>query len=340
MRKILLSLTAVILLGILAACGTSDATSGEGNSNGDSGSSEGKTVKIGYFPNINHVPAMIAKEKEFYQKNLPDGTTLEYMTFPDGAAFMTALKTGDIDAGLVGPGPAMNNYTNGADVKMIAGGSTGGTVVLAREGSGIESVEDLPGKTFITPRVGCTHDVQFETYMKEHGITSERTGGEMVHQTGKPAQYEAMFETGKIDVAVAPEPWGSVLEQNTGAKVIIEPDEISFGETLPASVLVTSNALIEENPELVQGIVDAHKEATTFIEENPEEAKEITMKDIEEVTGQALEKSVIDSSWENIGFTTNLVPEEIQAFGDASHDLQFLKEKPDFSDLTTTEFIQ
>ncbi|RNF39021.1 ABC transporter substrate-binding protein [Planococcus salinus] len=333
MKRIFLLIALVALAGILAACGSTDASGDE------NGTSEGKTVTIGYFPNLNHVPAMVAKEKEFYQKNLPDGSSLEYVTFPDGATFMTALKTGDIDAGLVGPGPAMNNYTNGADVKMIAGGSTGGTVVLAREGSGIESYEDLAGKTFITPRVGCTHDVQFETFMKEIGITSERTGGEMVHQTGKPAQYEAMFETGKIDVAVAPEPWGSVLEQNTGAKVIIQPDEIAFGETLPASVLVTSGELIEQDPELVQGIVDAHKEATTFIAENPEEAKEITLNDIEEVTGQRLEQSVLDGAWENTGFNTALIPEEIQAFGDSSFDLKFLKEQPDFSELTDTQFI-
>lgn len=330
MKKSLLGLLTIVFFSVLVACGTSSTTnSGDGE----------RTITLGYFPNINHVPAMVAKSEGFYQEHLGDSINIEYKTFPDGASFMTALKTGEIEAGLVGPGPAMNNYTTGTDVKMIAGGSTGGTVILARDGSGIETLSDIEGKTFITPRVGCTHNVQFETYMKEHDITSERTGGEMIHTTGEPAQYQAMFESGKIDVAVAPEPWASVLQQETGANVIVGSDEVSFGQTLPASVLVTSGQLAEEDSELIQQIVDAHKEAITFINDNPEEAKQITIDDIEAETGQTLSTSVIDDAWENIGFTYELNADEVQAFGDASYDLKFLKEQPDFSNLIDTQFI-
>ncbi|WP_407270963.1 ABC transporter substrate-binding protein [Radiobacillus sp. PE A8.2] len=330
MKKGFISIIMLITFaGILAACGTS-------STNGDTV----EEITIGYFPNINHVPAMVAKAEGFYQDQLGDGITIDYKTFPDGASFMTALKTGEIDAGLVGPGPAMNNYTTGTDVKIIGGGSTGGTVVLARPGSGIESVEDIPGHTFITPRVGCTHDVQFETYMNELGITSERIGGKMVHTTGEPAQYQMMFESGRIDVAVAPEPWASVIQAETGAKVIIDPTEVSFGTTLPASVLVTTGEKIENNPELVQSIVDAHKDATAFIADNPEEAKTIAINDIKEVTRQELSRDVIDNAWGNIGFTYEVDAEAVQAFGDSSYNLKFLKEKPDFSDLIDKQFIQ
>jgi NitT/TauT family transport system substrate-binding protein len=329
MKKYGLLLATLAATGFLTACGASNAAQGDAE----------KTVVLGYFPNLDHATAMVAKDQAFYESNLPEGTNVEYVTFADGADFMTALKTGDIDGGLVGPGPAMNNYTNGADVRMIAGGASGGTVVMAREGSGIESFEDLDGKTFITPRVGCTHDVQFETYMKENEVTSNRIGGDMIHQTGNPAQYEAMFATGKIDVAVAPEPWASVLAQNTGAKVIIEPDEISFGTTLPASVLVTSSELIDADPEVVQGIVDAHEEATAYIADNPEESKDIVISTIDDITGQKLEKSVIDGAWGNMFFSTDIDGAEIQAFGDASFDLKFLKEQPDFAELTDTQFL-
>lgn len=332
MKRVLLAISLVALLGGLAACGTSSSSTANNE--------DTQTVTLGYFPNINHVPAMVAKAEGFYQEHLGENVSIEYKTFPDGASFMTALKTGEIEAGLVGPGPAMNNYTTGTDVKILAGGSTGGTVVLARKDSGIETLEDIEGKTFITPRVGCTHNVQFETYMKENGITSERIGGTMVHSTGKPAQYQAMFESGKVDVAVAPEPWASVLAQEANANVIVSADEVSFGQTLPASVLVSSGELVENNPELIQKIIDAHKQAITFINDNPEESKEITIQDIKEETGQELSKQVIDGAWENIGFTYELNADEVQAFGDASHDLKFLKEKPDFTDLIDTQFIK
>ncbi len=282
---------------------------------------------------------MVAKEKGFYKEQLGDGTEIEYKTFPDGASFMTALKTGEIQAGLVGPGPAMNNYITGADVKIIGGGSTGGTVVLARKDSGIDSVKDFAGKSFITPAVGCTHDVQVETFLKDQGISSQRIGGTMKHVTGKPAQYVAMFKTGKVDIAVAPEPWAAVLEEETGAKVIINSDEISFGETLPASVLVSSGKVIKEQPELIQKIVDAHKEATEFIKENPEEAKEITIKDVKEITGQELSKEVVDRAWDRIGFTYKVDSDAVQAFANSSYELKFLKEKPDFKNFIDKQFI-
>lgn len=315
--------------GILAGCGSSEKSSG----------GEDKIV-IGYFPNINHVPAMVAKEQGYFEKQLGDGTEVEYKTFAEGGSFMTALKTGDIDAGLVGPGPAMNNFSTGADVKIIAGASTGGTVVLAREGVEINSLEDFEGKTFITPGVGCTHDVQYETYLEEAGITSARIGGTMKHLTGNPAQYASMLKTGKVDIAVAPEPWAAVIEQETNAEVVIGWNEVSFGETLPASVLVATGDAVKNSPEKVQKIVDAHKDAVKFIEENPEDAKAITIKDIKEVTGQELEKEVVDRAWERIGFTYDVDAETIQAFADSSYTLKFLKEKPEFSELIAKNFIQ
>jgi NitT/TauT family transport system substrate-binding protein len=330
MKKVFLSFAFLLLFaGVLAGCGAEESATG----------SKEKVV-IGYFPNINHVPAMVAKDQGFYEKELGDGTTIEYRTFADGGAFMTALKTGDVDAGLVGPGPAMNNYTTGADVKIIAGGSTGGTVVLARDGVEINSPEDFAGKVFITPAVGCTHDVQYETYLQEAGITSERIGGTMKHLTGKPAQYSAMLQAGKVDIAVAPEPWAAVIQSETDAEVVIGWNEVSFGETLPASVMVTSGKLAEENPELVQQIIDAHKSAVDFINENPEEAKTITINDINETTGQELAKEVVDLAWERIGFTYEVDEDAVQAFADSSYALKFLKEQPDFTNLIDKSFIE
>ncbi|MEW8970418.1 aliphatic sulfonate ABC transporter substrate-binding protein [Mesobacillus jeotgali] len=329
---------ASIFLAVLMAFAVLLAGCGAGGSSTASGEKE--KIVIGYFPNINHVPAMVAKDKGYFEQQLGDGTTIEYKTFAEGGSFMTALKTGEIDAGLVGPGPAMNNYSTGADVKIIAGASTGGTVVLARKGVKIDSVEDFAGKTFITPGVGCTHDVQYETYLEAEGITSQRIGGTMKHLTGQPAQYAAMLKAGKVDIAVAPEPWAAVIEKETGAEVVIGWNEVSFGETLPASVMVTSGKMIEEQPETVQKIIDAHKDAVKFINENPAEAQAITINDIKETTGQELEKDVVELAWERIGFTHEVDAQAIQDFSDSSYTLKFLKDKPDFKTLIDDSFLK
>lgn len=325
----IISLVFLLLIGALAGCGTDQASSGS--------SKEEKKVVIGYFPNIDHAPAMIAREKGYYEKELGDGVKVEYKTFPDGGAFMTALKTGEIDAGLVGPGPVMNNFTNGADVKIIAGASSGGTAIVASKKSGVNSVEDFNGKTFITPGVGCTHDVQMETFLQDFGISSARIGGTLKHVTGNPAQYAAMFESGKVDIAAVPEPWASQLVKEAGAKIIVDSKKISFGTTLPNTILVSSGKKIKADKDLIQKIVDAQNEAIAFIKNNPDEAKEITIKSIKETTKQELDKAIVDGAWENIRFTTDVNKDVIQDFANSSVELKFLKEKPDFASLIDSQ---
>ncbi|WP_066305036.1 aliphatic sulfonate ABC transporter substrate-binding protein [Bacillus sp. FJAT-29814] len=329
----IISFIFLLVVGALAGCGTDKASSGSGTEKAT------EKVVIGYFPNIDHAPAMVAREKGLYEKALGKDVKVEYKTFPDGGAFMTALKTGDIDAGLVGPGPVMNNFTNGADVKIIAGASSGGTAIVASKKSGVNSIEDFNGKTFITPGVGCTHDVQMETFLQDYGVTSARIGGTLKHVTGNPAQYGNMFETGKVDLAAVPEPWASQLVKDVGAKIIVDSSKISFGKTLPNTILVSSGKKIKADKAIIEKIVKAQEEAIAFIEKNPEEAKEITIKSIKDITKQELDKDVIDTAWKNIRFTTEVNKDVIQEFANSSVELKFLKEQPDFAALIDSSFI-
>jgi NitT/TauT family transport system substrate-binding protein len=326
MKKWLLSLTLLLVMVVLAACGGDSEESAAG---------EKEKVIIGYFPNIDHAPAMVAREKGYYEEALGENVAVEYKTFPDGGTFMTALKSGEIDAGLVGPGPVLNNYSNGADVKIIGGASSGGTVVVASEQSGIESLEDMKGKTFITPGIGCTHDVQFETYLMEQGIeelASSRIGGSIKHVTGNPATYQGMFETGKVDLAAVPEPWASILVEN-GAKVIVSTEEIAYGENLPNVVLVASGDLVNDKKEIVQALVDAQQKSVEFINNNVEETQDIAIKAIKDLTKQEMDKDIVAKAMARITYTTEIDEEVLKEFGQSSFDLEFLKEQPNFDGL-------
>ena len=332
MKKWLLSLTLLLVMGVLAACGGDSEESAAG---------EKEKVIIGYFPNIDHAPAMVAREKGYYEEALGENVEIEYKTFPDGGTFMTALKSGEIDAGLVGPGPVLNNYSNGADVKIIGGASSGGTVVVASEQSGIESLEDMKGKTFITPGIGCTHDVQFETYLMEQGIeelASSRIGGSIKHVTGNPATYQGMFETGKVDLAAVPEPWASILVEN-GAKVIVSTEEIAYGENLPNVVLVASGDLVNDKKEIVQGLVDAQQKSVEFINNNVEETQDIAIKAIKDLTKQEMDKDIVAKAMARITYTTEIDEEVLKEFGQSSFDLEFLKEQPNFDGLVDSSSL-
>lgn len=329
MKKWLLALTLLLVIGIAAACGGSEEAGGEADKTAK------EKVVIGYFPNIDHAPAMVAREKGYYEEALGENVEIEYRTFPDGGTFMTALKAGEIDAGLVGPGPVLNNYSNGADVKIIGGASSGGTVVVASQQSGIESLKDMKGKTFITPGIGCTHDVQFETYLMEQGIeglASARIGGSIKHVTGNPATYQGMFETGKVDLAAVPEPWASILVEN-GAKIVVSTEEIAYGENLPNVVLAATGPLVKEKNEIVQGIVNAQQKSVDFINNNREEAVDIAIKSIKDLTKQEMDKEIVTKAMDRMTYTTEIDEEVLKEFGQSSFELEFLKEAPNFDGL-------
>ncbi|WP_040226647.1 ABC transporter substrate-binding protein [Bhargavaea cecembensis] len=324
MKKWWLAAMLLGTLALLAACGSGAAQNGER-----------EKVVIGYFPNIDHAPAMVARENGYYEEALGKNTDIEYITFPDGGTFMAALKAGELDAGLVGPGPVLNNFTNGADVKILAGASSGGTVVVASEKSGIRTVEDMEGKTFITPGIGCTHDVQFETYLQQLGndqLASSRIGGSLNHVTGNPASYPSMFESGKVDLAAVPEPWASILVDQ-GAKVIISSDDIAYGQTLPNTVLVANGQFAEKQPELTAHLLDAHKKAVDFINENPDKAQKIAIHAIKDLTHQEMDKNIVAQAMSRVTYTTDVNEAVLKEFGTSSHELEFLKEDPSFDGL-------
>ena len=71
MKKSGLILTTLAAAGILSACGASGAATSDSE----------ETIVLGYFPNLDHATAMVAKDQQFYESNLPEGTNVEYVTF-------------------------------------------------------------------------------------------------------------------------------------------------------------------------------------------------------------------------------------------------------------------
>ena len=180
--------------------------------------------------------------------------------------------------------------------------------------------------------------MQFEAYLQELGnkeLTSERIGGTLKHVTGNPASYQSMFESGKVDLAAVPEPWASILVEN-GANVVVSTEEIAYGETLPNTVFVARGQLIEENKELVEKLMQAHKKSVDFINNNPDEARKIAVNSIKEITNQEMDEEIVKKAMDRITYTTEVDEQVLKDFAESSYELKFLKEKPSFDGLVET----
>ncbi|MDP8887269.1 MAG: PhnD/SsuA/transferrin family substrate-binding protein, partial [Thermoproteota archaeon] len=112
--------------------------------------SEQNTLRIGYFPNINHAQAVIGLGNGDFQRALGDNVQVTTQIFTAGPSAIEALFANQIDVTYIGPNPAINGYvqSNGEALRVISGAASGGAVFVVRNDSGINSPQDLANKKF------------------------------------------------------------------------------------------------------------------------------------------------------------------------------------------------
>jgi NitT/TauT family transport system substrate-binding protein len=219
MTRLLGVSVAVLLLAL--GCDNSTSTGGGGGpTTATAGSGSGlEQVRIGYFANLTHAQAVLGvASKDFDNAVAP--TKVKTKVFNAGPSLIEALFAGEIDVGYVGPGPALNAFakSRGQGIRVIAGAAANGVVIVARKDAGINSLADLRGKRVATPQLGNTQDIAAKYYLS-HELGQKDLNNVLPVPN---AEQAAMMAGGQIDAAWAPEPWGSFLVAQTGAKVVAQ----------------------------------------------------------------------------------------------------------------------
>ena len=86
-----------------------------------------------------------------------------------------AVAASDVQLGEAGSSPIVAAASQGQDVKLfwILDDIADAEALIARDGSGIKSVKDLPGKKIATPFVSTAH-YQPMTIMKTNGVDARK----------------------------------------------------------------------------------------------------------------------------------------------------------------------
>ena len=99
------------------------------------------TVRIGHFPNVTHVQALVARNLErhgtsWFAPRLGPDVKIEWYAYNAGPSAMEAIFAGGLDLAYVGPNPALNAYarSGGQEIRVIAGAVIGGSALVARAG--------------------------------------------------------------------------------------------------------------------------------------------------------------------------------------------------------------
>jgi NitT/TauT family transport system substrate-binding protein len=330
MKTVIVAILALVIAAMVA-CGGDDEGDRSGGNTVGSPAAEQVKLRLGYFPNITHSQPIVGLQRGTYAEVLGANVELETVTFNAGPSAIEALFAGAIDATYIGPNPAINGYaqSDGEALRIVAGATSGGALLIVRPEAGIKEPGDLDGRRIASPQLGNTQDVALRKYLLDNGLGAKESGGNVdVLPTANPDTLN-LFKQGEVDGAWVPEPWATRLIQEAGGEVFLDERELWPEGRFVTTHLIVSTNFLEDHASTVEKLVQAHIEATEWINQNPVEARQLVNKGIEEVTGAALPPEVIDAAWENIEVTHDPMSSSLFTSASSAKELGFIDEVPD-----------
>ncbi|TFD88836.1 ABC transporter substrate-binding protein [Cryobacterium serini] len=262
-------------------------------------------LRLGYFDNLTHAPALVGLEQGFFTDALGE-TTLNAQAFGAGPAAIEALSAGAIDAAYVGPSPAVNTFVQsaGQSAVIVAGATIGGAALVVRDG--IDSPADLAGTTLASPQLGNTQDVALRSWLKSEGYeTSTTGGGDVTVAPTDNARAFTLLQSGQIDGAWLPEPWVSRLVLEADAHVLVEEADLWPNGEFPTTVLLVGADFNRDHPETVRALLEGHTASIAWLNEHPTEAAAVINKKLAADTGKPLADAVIERALGGLHFTND-----------------------------------
>jgi NitT/TauT family transport system substrate-binding protein len=266
-------------------------------------SSEPVTLRLGYFPNVTHAPAIVGVEEKIFEKALGKNVTLELSTFNSGTEALTALQAGALDASYIGPSPTITAWTKlDKSVKIVSGAASGGAYFVVAPS--INTAADLKGKAVASPQLGNTQDVALRTWLKSKGLSTDTSGGGDVQiRPQDNATTLNAFKTGEIVGAWVPEPWATRLVTEGGGKILVDEADLWPGGKYVTTQLIVTTGFLADHKDVVQKLVNGQVAANEFIKTNPFDAQTDVSNNIARITGKAIPGDLVIASFKNIEFT-------------------------------------
>lgn len=288
-------------------------------------------LRIGHFLSVTHAQGMIghvrskqaakdSSKEDFFAKRV--GAPIEWYEYNAGPSAMEALLAGSIDASYVGPNPVLNLFlkTKGKGVGVIAGSAKGGAGLFVRTGLNLKSPSDFLGRKVASPQFGNTQDISARSWFVNGGLKVTMTGGDVhIIPTAGPDQL-LLLKRQELDAAWTVEPWLATLESQVGGEVVVDEREAL------TTVLAVRLKFLEERPQQARALLEAHRELTAWINQNPELAQIEFREGMRMQSGQEISPDIVAKSWGRLEFTPKVELSEFSDFVSKAQAVGFLKD--------------
>ncbi len=212
------------------------------------------------------------------------GITLENVGYAGGGPeSLFALASGSVDIGGAATSAVINAIASGND--FVAAYPTNGindevqSKFVVLEDSPIKTIEDIAGKTIAVNTLGAHLD--YTTREALHSVGLPQNAANLVVVPGP--QLEQVLRSGQVDVTAFGY-WQTTFEgaaqQGGGLRVVFDDTDV-LGE-IAGGFTVLRRDWVDAHPDAARDFVEQSARALDFARENPEQAREILARILEE----------------------------------------------------------
>jgi len=192
------------------------------------------------------------------------GYKINWRQFGGGGDVIRAMASGDVAIGEVGSTGVATAISQGMDVELfwILEDIAAAEALVARNGSGVNTIADLKGKKVGTPFVSTSH-FQLLYALQKAGLKA----GDVQILNMRPPEIAAAWGRGDIDATFI---WDPVLSQvKKNGKVLTTSGDICKQGACTFDGLVVSRKFAAENPAFMVALVKAIGKADADYRANP-----------------------------------------------------------------------
>ncbi|MFD1719994.1 ABC transporter substrate-binding protein [Amnibacterium endophyticum] len=325
---------AAVLLAAAVATGLSACSGGADAAPAAAPDATAPQLRLGYFANLTHAPAIVGVEDGAFQKAL-GSTALQTSVFNAGPAATEALLSGAVDATFIGPGPTTNAYVQSKAITVIAGTAANGAALVVKPG--ITTPAQLKGRRLSTPQLANTQDIALRYWLKQQGLATTPTGaGDVSIAPQSNGDTVNAFKQGQIDGAWVPEPYASQLVA-AGGKVLVDEKTLWPGGRFVTTDLAVSTKYLEQYPGTVTDLLEGLIAAEGEVNGDPAAAQRTVNGAIGKITGTPLPEDLLKTAWSNVEFTVDPIAGSLKEGAEHAKDVGLLTGDVDLAGLYDLE---
>jgi NitT/TauT family transport system substrate-binding protein len=210
---------------------------------------------------------------------LGPGIDSNYTVLPSPNAMVSRVAGGELDFAVFPANMAAKMYSAGPGYKLGAVVGMGVLHLLSRDPE-ISEWSDLQDKTVYSIGKGATPDYLFHYLLSQHGL-DPKEDVQVDFSVSSGPQLAQLLISGKIDTAILPEPFVTMVSTRTSdVRRVLDFQsswqQIQGGDTTyPITVVVVKPQLAAERPKLVERFLEAYSESIEWVNSNPAEAAEL-----------------------------------------------------------------